>query len=50
MIKFWAVPEHFLDFCLTVKWGVPGGAAGKESTCNAGDLGSRFDPWVGKIP
>ena len=26
----------------------PGGSAGKESTCNAGDLG--FDPWVGKIP
>jgi len=25
----------------------PGGSAGKESACNAGDL---FDPWVGKIP
>ena len=27
-------------------------SAGKESTCNAGDLGSipGFDPWVGKIP
>ena len=30
----------------------PGGSAGKESTYNAGDLGSRpgFNPWVGKIP
>ena len=27
--------------------GFPGGSAGKESTCSAGDL---FDPWVGKIP
>ena len=27
--------------------GLPTGSAGKESTCNAGDLG--FDPWVGKI-
>ena len=26
----------------------PDGSAGKESTCNAGDLG--FDPWDGKIP
>ena len=28
------------------------GSAGKESTCNEGDLGWRpgFDPWVGKIP
>ena len=32
--------------------GFPGGSAGKESACNAGDLGWRpgFDPWVGKIP
>ena len=27
----------------------PGGSAGKESTCNAGDL-PGFNPWVGKIP
>ena len=28
------------------------GSAGKESACNAGDLGliPGFDPWVGKIP
>ena len=32
--------------------GVPGGSDGKESACNAGDLGliPGFDPWVGKIP
>ena len=32
--------------------GFPCGSGGKESACNAGDLGSRpgFDPWVGKIP
>ena len=28
--------------------GFPGGSAGKESTCNAGEPG--FDPWVGKMP
>ena len=36
--------ELALDICD----GLPGGSDGKESTCNAGDLG--FDPWVGKIP
>ena len=32
--------------------GFPGSSAGKESACNAGDLGliPGFDPWVGKIP
>ena len=24
----------------SVQWGFPGGSAGKESACNAGDLGS----------
>ena len=28
--------------------GLPCGSAGKESACNAGDLG--LIPWVGKIP
>ena len=28
--------------------GFPGGSAGKESACNAGDPG--FDSWLGKIP
>ena len=27
--------------------GFPCGSAGKESACNAGDLG--FDPWVGDL-
>ena len=31
-----------------VFFGFPCYSAGKESACNAGDLG--FDPWVGKIP
>ena len=32
--------------------GFPCGSVGKESTCNAGDLGSilGFSPWVEKIP
>jgi len=32
--------------------GFPGGSDGKESDCNAGDLGliPGFNLWVGKIP
>ena len=31
--------------------GFPSGSMGKESTCNAGDIGDvEFSPWVGKIP
>ena len=31
--------------------GCPGSSAGKESTCNAGDIMRReFNPWVGMIP
>ena len=30
-------------------WGFPDGSVVKESACNAGDAGDRFDPWVGKI-
>ena len=32
--------------------GFPGGSDGKESTCNAGDLGliPGSDPWIRKIP
>ena len=33
---------------LYLETGFPGGSAGKESACNAGDPG--FDPGVGKIP
>ena len=28
----------------------PGGSAGKESDCGAGDAGDGFDPWVRKNP
>ena len=30
----------------------PGGTDGKESACNAGDLGviPEFNPWIGKTP
>ena len=48
MIKFWAIPEHLLHFCLTVKLGFPGGSDGKESTCNGGNLGSI--PGLGRSP
>ena len=26
-------------YCISIMWGFPGGSDGKESTCNAGDLG-----------
>ena len=52
----------FLLYALITE-GFPGGSAGKESACNAGDLGSipglgrspgeekgYPNPWVGKIP
>ena len=53
MICKYFPPLHRLNFQLIVSFdGFPGGSAGKESTCNAGDLSSipEFDPWVGKIP
>ena len=43
--KGWATHSSFLGF--------PGGSAGKESACNAGDLGSipgLGQTWVGNIP
>ena len=36
------------NWALTVKLGFPGGSAGKESACNAGDLGSI--PGLGRSP
>ena len=33
---------------LECQWGVPGGSDGKESACNAGDLGSA--PGLGRSP
>ena len=43
--------EHFFMGLLTI-YGFPGGSDGKESACNAGDLGSipGFHSWIGKIP
>ena len=41
--------NNYACMCVCIFYmGFPGGSEGKESTCNAGDLG--FDPWVGKIP
>ena len=36
------------DLCHKGLQGFPCGSAGKDSACNAGDLG--LDPWMGKIP
>ena len=30
--------------------GLPGGANGKEPTCQGGDKRPEFNPWFGKIP
>ena len=42
------------QICITVLLGFPGDSHGKESACNAGNLGlisgSGKNPWVGKIP
>ena len=36
---------------LTLCWGFPGGASGKDSTCQCRrHKRHRFNPWVGKIP
>ena len=41
--------HHILSLTsATVRPGFPGGSAGKESTCNAGDLGSI--PGLGRSP
>ena len=44
-----AESEEELKSLLMRMKGFLGGLAGKESACNAGDLGSIY-PWVGKIP
>ena len=30
--------------------GLPPWLGGKESSCNIGATGDKFDPWVGKVP
>ena len=37
------IAQYFLQ-------GIPGGATGKEPTCQCRRQRRRFDPWVGKIP
>ena len=41
-----------LYYLYELAYSFPCGSAGKESSCNAGELGliPGFDPWVGKIP
>ena len=36
------------EFLFPIKWGFPCGSAGKESACNAGDLG--LIPGLGRSP
>ena len=45
--KFKFGPSKYYQVLIIL--GFPGGSDGKESTHNAGDLGS-FHPWAGKIP
>ena len=50
---YWAPPP--MGFSRQEYWSgvpLPGGASGKESACNAGDLRLGFNPWdlVGKVP
>ena len=40
--------RKWYSFCLGLLGGFPGGSAGKESTCNVGDLG--LIPWLGRSP
>ena len=35
---------------MVLRWGFPGGASGKELTCQCGPKRCGFDPWVRKIP
>ena len=40
LIKQMVVKHYFIKIMIYVSWGSPDGSDGKESTCNAGDLGS----------
>ena len=44
---FWLYSLYFFDF-IKIFWVFPGGSAGKESSCSAGDLGSI--PGLGRSP
>ena len=39
---------HINNYCLKCKSKIPGSSAGKESACNAGDLG--LNPGLGRSP
>ena len=47
-MAFLPTSNEFVFWKCLLFMGFPCGSAGKEFTCNVGDLGS--DPWVGKIP
>ena len=40
VLERWDTGRRVLNPSSTVHWGFPGGSAGKESACSAGDLGS----------
>ena len=43
--------KAFICFDLVRDIGIPGGASGKEPTCQCGrHQNHRFDPWVGRFP
>ena len=47
----WIITLTSWFLCHSLFWGFPGGASGKEPTCNnRRHKRLRFDPWVGKIP
>ena len=47
----WFFPPRSWTIPIPYTWGFPGGASGKESTCQFRRCKRcEFDPWVGKIP
>ena len=48
LIKQMVVKYYFIKIMIYISWGPPGASDGKESTCNAGDLGSI--PGSGRFP
>ena len=48
VLERWDTGRRVLNPSSTVHWGFPGGSAGKESACNAGDLG--LIPELGRSP
>ena len=48
MVTFNQQQTKTLESLLVLIWGFPGGSDGKESVCNAGDMGSM--PVLGRFP